>query len=328
VIKAEELATVISALGKGKSFFITSHQEPDGDAICSMLALGSLLRRVGKTVHLELCDQVPERYRFVPHWEEISYHYDQRNHHSNGFTFIVLDSGELCRVGEGIVEMTLGSTNIINIDHHISNQYFGSINLVDSSASATGEIVGIIYQSLGIEPTEDEAFCIYTAIFTDTGAFRYSNTTPQSLRIAAEMIERGVSPQVISRAVSENKNFGNLKLMGFALSTLTSTHDGQFVYLYLTREMYRNSGITGMGDTEGLVNFARSIKGCRVSALFRETEDGRVKVSLRGSEGIDVNTVALHFGGGGHEMASGYISRENLDTTIETLNQYLVNILK
>jgi bifunctional oligoribonuclease and PAP phosphatase NrnA len=328
VIKAEELATVISALGKGKSFFITSHQEPDGDAICSMLALGSLLRRVGKTVHLELCDQVPERYRFVPHWEEISYHYDQRNHHSNGYTFIILDSGELCRVGEGIAELTSGSSDIINIDHHISNQYFGSINLVDANASATGEIVGVIYHSLGIEPTEDEAFCIYTAIFTDTGAFRYSNTTPQSLRLAAEMIEKGVMPQVVSRAISENKNFGNLKLMGFALSTLTSTLGGQFVYLYLNREMYKNSGITGMGDTEGLVNFARSIKGCRVSALFRETEDGRVKVSLRGSEGIDVNNVALHFGGGGHEMASGYISRENLVMTIETLNQHLATIFK
>lgn len=327
MIKAEELATVISALGKEKSFFITSHQEPDGDAICSMLALGSLLRRVGKTVHMELCDQIPERYRFVPHWEEITYHYDQRNHHSDAKTFIVLDSGELCRVGEGIAELAQGS-NVINIDHHISNQYFGSINLVDANASATGELIGIIYQSLGIEPTEDEAFCIYTAIFTDTGAFRYSNTTPLSLRIAAKMIETGVSPQVVSRAVSENKNFGNLKLMGFALSTLTSALDGQFVYLFLTREMYRNSSISGMGDTEGLVNFARSIKGCRVSALFRETEDGRVKVSLRGSEGIDVNTVALHFGGGGHEMASGYISRENLETTIDTLNKHLANILK
>lgn len=327
MIKQEELDNVISALGRAKKVLITSHMEPDGDAIGSMLALGSLMRRVGKSVQLLLNDAIPERYRFLPKWEEVGCYRESKTITIDPDTIIVLDAGELSRVGEPLVSHLPNNVNTINIDHHISNHYFARHNLVDAEASATGELIWLLFHSLGVKPTETEATHIYASIFTDTGSFRYSNTTSKALHVAAEMVGCGASPQFISRGIGENKSLSNLKLMGLALSTLTTVLDGQFVYLYLTRKMFETAGIIGMGDTEGLVNFARSIKGCRVSVLFRETEDDKVKVSLRGSVGIDVNSIAVGFGGGGHEMASGYISQENLEATIATLTKHVAALL-
>ncbi|MCR4399182.1 MAG: bifunctional oligoribonuclease/PAP phosphatase NrnA [Firmicutes bacterium] len=281
------------------NFVLVPHVNPDGDAIGSCLALFLALRRRGKQCRVLLDEPVPSRYRFLPGSAEVTGHPpgDQE------FVLVALDCTDESRWGyprEGLAAASV----VVNMDHHVSNSRFGDYQLVDEDASATGEIVFELLRDLGWGITSDEATSLYTAIATDTGSFRFANTTPRSLEICADLVRAGAKPDRIAEEVFETRSLAATLLLQRALSSLRVDQSGRIAWMCLGLEDFRESGASAE-DTEGIVNNARMIEGVEVGLLFREIGEGRVKVALRSKSTVDVSRVASAFSGGGHPAARG-----------------------
>ena len=192
----------------------------------------------------------------------------------------------------------------MDIDHHVTAGAFGDVRVLDASAASTAEIVYALLQTLGTPITPDIATCLFTGIITDTGSFRFQNVTPNTLRVAAKLLEAGAPPAHISENVFDNRTFAATRLLGAALAALSQTPDGQVVWTRITAQDFRTLGATDQ-DTEGVVNYVRGVRGAEVGILFREMESGPIRVSLRARESVNVAEIAARFGGGGHRMASG-----------------------
>lgn len=294
------------------------HIMPDGDTIGSALALSAGLRSLGKSTVVFSADGVPKAYSFLPGAEEIvasaSGSGGPAREGSSAARFeaaVFLDCTQAERAG-GVLEVVGPSTVIVNLDHHITNSGFGHHRWVDPGAAATGEMVYWVLRALGVEIAADVATCLYVAILSDTGRFSYDNTGPGALRVCADLIERGVRPYAIAEELYESKSVASLRLLALALSTLAVSEDGRVAWLEVTRDMLREAGATE-DETEGIVNFSRTIKGVKVGLLFRETADGRVRVAFRSRSEVDVSKIALKFGGGGHSTAAGCAVRGTLE---------------
>ncbi|MDQ2799194.1 MAG: bifunctional oligoribonuclease/PAP phosphatase NrnA, partial [Armatimonadota bacterium] len=181
---------------------------------------------------------------------------------------------------------------------------FGDIQVVETRAASTAEIVFALLNALELPITPEVATCLFTGILTDTGSFRFQNVTADTMTVAARLIDAGASPAFVSEHVFENRTFAATKLLGLALSSLSRTLDGRIAWAHVTREDFARLGATDE-DSEGLVNPVRSVRGAEVGVSFREMPDGAVRVSLRSREGVDVGQIAQKFGGGGHRMAAG-----------------------
>ncbi len=285
---------LLSLITSAKSFFIATHINPEGDAIGSAAALAIALESIGKDIYLFDRDPVPEVYRFLPH--------------SEGFTniipastfdvMIIVDCGDIERIGSKAPE----SRHRAVIDHHITERPFGDIRWVTPHASATGEMIYSLLNSLGIKITRDIAVNLYTAIVTDTGFFRYANTTPDAMMTCGELIDLGVDPSEVNEAVSESFSLNKFKLLSRVLSTIQM--DGKTAWLTVTNQMYEETG-TSAADTENFVNYPLIIRGIAVSVLFRQLDPDLWKISLRSKRRLDVASIAEEFGGGGHKNAAG-----------------------
>jgi phosphoesterase RecJ-like protein len=210
---------------------------------------------------------------------------------------------------EGLIDEARAATGaLVNIDHHPDNQRYGDVNWVDPSAAATGEMVYALLAALPADITPDIATNLFTAIHTDTGSFRYSNVTPGTFRIAAELAAAGAAPAVVSNALYERRPVDALHHLGRALSLVRVSDDGRVAWLALPEGTVPESFI----EAEELVNYPRSIVSVRVACFLREV-DGKVKVSLRGKGDVDVQVVAARFGGGGHRNAAGCTILGSLD---------------
>lgn len=282
-----------------KTFLITAHEKLDGDALGAELAFWHLLKGMGKEATIYNQDPTPGNYRFLPGSERIVNSLPPLD----GFEVaVILDCSELERVGKEAGR--LGSIpHLINIDHHVSNGGFCEATFLDSEASSTGELVFRLVGHLGETITPPMATALYTAILTDTGGFRYGNTSPQALAAAAALVEAGARPQWISENVYESNPPEKLRLLAEVLPTLSLEAGGRVASLTVLQRMFAASGALPE-HTEGFVDIPRTIHGVDVSVLFSELPDGRFKVSMRSKGQVDVEQVARAFGGGGHLNAA------------------------
>ena len=289
---------IIAQLKRCNSFLISVHVNPDGDALGSQLGLMLALQKLGKQVTMHNLDSVPEIYRFLPHAEEIKTGKPVQGRYD---AHIVLDA-EPTRTG--LFGDSYPAETLINIDHHITNPCSWEHTWLDISACATGEMIYELVQRLGIPIDRDLALCLYTSIFTDTGSFRYSNTTPKSMRIAATLLEAGADSWLVTENVYESFAYQRLQLLGHVLSAMERTEDGAIAWVVVTDELYRQTNTTAE-DTDNFVNFVRSTKGVEVAMLFRQITTSQYKVSFRSKGRVDLSGLAQSLGGGGHKNAAG-----------------------
>jgi len=296
----QPLSEAAAAIGESRSIVLACHVNPDGDALGSLLGLALALIPLGKDLVCLSQDGVPDILRFLPGTEMVVTTTD-----IPAFDLaLVVDSGELARVGESVKPLVARAGRVVDIDHHVTAGAFGDIRVLDAQAASTAEIVYALLQTLGVPITPDIATCLFTGVITDTGSFRFQNVTPNTLRVAAKLLEAGAPPAHISENVFENRTFAATRLLGSALSALSQTPDGQVIWTHITAQDFRTLGATDQ-DTEGVVNYVRGVRGAEVGILFREMETGKIRVSLRSRESVNVAEIAARFGGGGHRMASG-----------------------
>lgn len=291
---------VIEIVHRNSTFLITSHKNPEGDAIGSELALCLALEKIGKHVEIWNRDPVPEIYRFLPRSERIK---DRNVINRRYDAIILLDCGNMDRTG-WIEPHNLPADEVFVIDHHRTESPLKNNGWIEPDASSTGEMIFELITSLGIDIDLDIAVNLYTAIMTDTGSFRYSSTTPGALRIAGILVEKGVRPLKINEKVYENLPFRKLRLFGYALRTIERNRDEKVAWMIINQRMFRLTE-TGAEDTDEFVNYIRSVKGVEVAILFRQTASKGFKVSFRSKGRIDVGKIAEALGGGGHRNASG-----------------------
>lgn len=286
-----------------RAFLVCGHVRPDADCIGSQLALAAALVRMGKTAEMWLSDAVPENCLFLPGSSRIRVPGDADA--PSGDLAIVLDTPNPERLGR-IAERVLAMPGVVNIDHHPSNIRWGRVHWVDPGMSATAEFIYLLIKELGVTIDRDIAVCLYAGILTDTGRFCYSNTTPFTHRVAAELVERGADPREIADRIYAAHRPRKMRLLAKVLEGLRVDPGGEFAWLWITPGMYAETG-AGPEDAEGFINYARDLAGVRAAALFEETPGGKgVRVSLRSRDAaIDVNAVAARYGGGGHQGAAG-----------------------
>lgn len=312
-----ELERAQAFIREGDDFLVVSHVQPDGDAVSSLLATGMLLGALGKTVTLAIADRVPGKLAFLAGSADVrtvSAEETPRRLHSR---VIAVDCADYSRMGAA-ANWIGPDARLLNIDHHPTNDGFGDVCLIRPDASATAEILYELISAMGIAWTKELAECIYTGILTDTGGFRYTNTTPASLRIASEMVERGADGSRIAEHLLERMSHAHVLLLKRALATLSFAAGNRISWLTVTRADMAETGAVNE-DLEGLVHYPRNIDGVEVGILFKEVDDGKVKVSLRSAGEVDVARFAKSFGGGGHVRAAGITLEMPLPEAVETI---------
>lgn len=300
------LPQVAEMLHSANTIVLTAHVHPDGDSLGSMLALYEALQADGKKVYMLLDDVVPATYHFLPNWKKISKPVD--NDRFTTDLLVVLDASDIERIGK--VQNTVKAP-ILNLDHHISNTRFADYYYIDSKAAATGEIILALLNLMKSKVTADIGTCLYTAIATDCGFFRYANTTASTLHYAADLVDAGAQPQVISEAL-EQRSIANLITLTKVLQTIETHYEGKIAIMTISPDLLNDPD----ENTEGFINYARSIEGVEIAILFRAIDERTVRISFR-SHRADVSQVALTFGGGGHIRAAGCTIHDTLENAIE-----------
>ncbi|HVY76925.1 MAG TPA: bifunctional oligoribonuclease/PAP phosphatase NrnA [Solirubrobacterales bacterium] len=310
---------VLAELRSRERFLLTAHEGPDGDALGSLLGMHHLLGQLGKDSVMFMAAKefpLPIEYRFLP-LEEV-FHEEPADMADR--TVVFLDCGNIDRMP--VEFLSSGDTFRINIDHHHDNTRFGDVNLVETGASSTAEIVYDLAIALGAEITPEMASALYVGLITDTGKFMYENTNARTHRIAAELIDAGVAVDETYRRLYEHVPIEKLRLLSRALEGIRRYCGERLVVSYITAADYEASG-AGEEMTEGIIDHLRSIEGIKVAALIRDQGDrGRSarKVSLRSSEGeVDVSAIARVNGGGGHKRAAGFSTDLELDELVSFL---------
>jgi phosphoesterase RecJ-like protein len=288
-------AEIKERLGVAQKVLIASHIRPDGDAIGSLIGLGLALQNGGKTVQMVLADGVPSSFRYLEGSDQV-----QKEAGEDFDTFIAVDCADFKRLGKPFQSL---SGPDINIDHHITNERFGKINLIEGKAVATAAILTNYLPTWGYEITRPVAAALLTGIITDTLGFRTANMRPEALRQAATLMETGVDMSELYMRGLVRRSFSAARYWGAGLSKLESS-DG-IVWSTLSLEDRKSSGYGGNDDAD-LINMISAIDGHKVGMIFVEQHDNHVKISWRALEtGVDVSPVATHFGGGGHAAAAG-----------------------
>jgi bifunctional oligoribonuclease and PAP phosphatase NrnA len=316
---AADLKRVVDALKEHKRFLVTTHENPDGDALGSLLAMTLALKQLGKDAYMYLAPPapLPREYGFMPLQElsrELPADAAER-------VLVAVDCANESRLGPD-PELLQIAPFTIDVDHHHDNTRFGDANLIVSDASSTGEVLRDVFQELDVPISPEIAEALYIALVTDTGRFQYANTTPKSLRLAAELVEAGADVHRVFQGVYENVQFAKLKLLARALERAQIYEGGAVVVSYLLRNDF---GEVGAAEpySEGIIDYLRAVEGAIVAALIREPPraDGPPRrVSLRSStDEIDVSAIARQFGGGGHRQAAGFSSA----ATIEEITQFV-----
>lgn len=305
-------------LRKAPKVALFSHVSPDGDCIGSMLGMGLALEKLGKEVYLYNPDPIPRNLSFLPGVDRI------QNTLPDPLpqTLLFVDCSDLQRVNLKLEQLPARSI-VLNLDHHVSNQKFGSVNWVDAEASASGEVAFELIRELQIELTQEIATNLYTAILTDTGSFQYSSTTAKTHRIGAELLECGINLVKIHNQIFDQKPLAKVKLLQHALNQLQLYADGKCAIMSLRMKDFEQSGAEE-SLSEGLVDHARSIQGVEVAILLKEIDSRKVRVGLRSNLWFNVNELAARFGGGGHKRAAGC----TLETSIEEAEQILLQAIE
>lgn len=301
-----DLDKVINKIMKSNSIAITFHSSPDGDSIGSATALTLALRKLGKKCNILSKEKLSNTFSYIKIFDEV-----------NGEDFevpnetellIVLDCGDVKRINANI-NLQNRNYEVINIDHHMSNEMYGDLNYVDTKAAAVGEIIYKVIEKLNIVIDNDMAEGVYTSLLTDTGSFRHSNTTKNTHEVAGKIIDTGINFSEIHRKIFDNKEFNRIKLYGKVIETMTLECNSNAVFMILEQSMLEELNLENT-DTSDLLMFGTKVASADVTVLIKEAEGG-VKVSLRSKEKVDVRKVAEKFDGGGHIRAAGCFIEKN-----------------
>lgn len=299
------LSQVVELIENKSKFAITTHIKPDGDGVGSSLGLCWLLRSLGKTAEVIVRGEVPLAYRSLPGAEEIR---DVKAIEGGYDAIFIIECSDLARPGIA----GLDSEFTVNIDHHVTSAHFGTINWIDSTASAVGEMIYNLCKAIGGKITKEIAECVYMALVTDTGSFHFPNTSDRTLKVASELIKAGAKPATIGEAVYNNYPWSRIELMRRVLETVKRDESGRIALLRQTLEMKELSGAVD-GDNNGFVNIPLAAKDVIATIYMREVGPDDYRVSLRSKGDINVAKVAEGFGGGGHKNAAGLKIEGNWD---------------
>ncbi len=291
------LSQVIEVIENKQSFAITTHVRPDGDGIGSSLGLCWLLRSLGKSAEVILRDEIPGAYKELPGADEVKKVSEVNGKYDAVF---VIECSDINRPGIRNLENQL----VVNIDHHSTCEHFGTVNWIDATASAVGEMIYNLCKAIGGRVTKEIAECIYLALVTDTGSFHFPNTTERTLKVASELVKVGVKPAKISEAIYNGYSWSRIELMRQVLATVKRDAGGNVAWMRQTLEMSENADAVD-GDNNGFVNIPLSAKEIQAVVYMREVQPNAFRVSLRSKGDINVARVAEKFGGGGHKNASG-----------------------
>src|SRR4051794_10130676 len=316
-----DLQAVAAALREHERFLVVTHENPDGDALGSLLATTLALRQLGKDVEMVLMGDAP-----LPH----EYHFMQLDGLLRELpsdvgerVLVAVDCAKAARIGpdETPIEQ---SKFVVDIDHHHDNTRFGDVNLIVAKASSTGEVLRDVFAALDVELTPDIAEPLYVALVTDTGRFQYTNTTPKALRLAAELVEAGADVHEVFQQVYESVEFAKLKLLARALDRARVLEGGLIVVSHLLRTDFSDVG-AAEPYSEGIIDYLRAVEGAEMAVLIRESprDDGPThRISLRASiDELDVSAIARMFQGGGHRQAAGFSSDASIDEITELVRQ-------
>jgi phosphoesterase RecJ-like protein len=294
---------LLRAIHQGQRFLLSGHANPDGDSVGSAIGLARILRGLGKGAVVWNRDATPEIYRHLPGAQSIHVGETPPAGFPEAFdTVIALECPTLDRTG---LEEALGELPVLNIDHHLGNTEYGLQNWVDTAAPSLGEMIHRLSRQLNATLDADTATCLYLTLVTDTGGFRFANATELAFTAAAALVHEGARPQQVSEWLFESRPEGAVRLLGELLGSLQIHAGGRVATALLVPAMFERAGATA-ADTEGLIDYPRSIAGVEAVGLVRQTGEGQQKVSLRSRGSIDVQKLALQHGGGGHKNAAGY----------------------
>ena len=308
-----DLGAVAAALRDNDRFLVTTHENPDGDALGSLLATTLLLEELGKDVVMFLYGDVPipTEYQFM----ELERLTRALPEDAAERILIAVDCANEDRIGHDL-NLVGGARLTINIDHHHDNTRFGELNLIVAGASSTGEVLRDVLQELGLELTAEIAEALYIALVTDTGRFQYANTTPKALRLAAELVDAGADVHSIFQQVYESVQFQKLKLLARALERAQVYEGGRIVVSYLLRTDFSELGAPDP-YSEGIIDYLRAVEGADMAVLIREPprlSGPERRISLRAStDELDVSAIARKSGGGGHRQAAGFSSEASVE---------------
>lgn len=301
-VATDARARVLEEIRGGEHFLLVTHENPDGDALGSLVGMHGVLRALGKdSLMFVACADMPVPQEYA--WLDLDGAVHEPPADLEDRVVIFLDCGNIDRTQVPAVRHD--GSHIVNLDHHHDNTHFGDVDLVVPEASCTAEIVWDLMHELGVRPTLAIAEALYVGLVTDTGRFMYENTGPRAHLMAADLIEAGVQTDVIYRRLYEGMPLAKIDLLGRALANVARRDGGRLMMTHLTREDFEASGADD-SLSEGIIDHLRSVAGTKVAAVIRELGDGRRKVSLRSTDGeVDVSVIARAAGGGGHRQAAG-----------------------
>jgi bifunctional oligoribonuclease and PAP phosphatase NrnA len=301
------LSKINEEIKKNDFIAIFPHISIDGDSFGSSLALAIALNELGKNVDIVIEEDIPKMFKFLP---GIDYIKQFTGREKNYKLSIALDCGDMGRLGSR-ADLFGSSPLTINIDHHSTNTEYGFYNVINAKAAACGEIVYQLIKLLGVEFNRDIAACLYVAIATDTGGFKFSNTTSITHHITAELINYGIDIVSISKHVFDVTSLEKLRLTALAIESLEMYYNGRVSVIVIDNDTIKKSGAKDE-DGDGIVNIGRNIEGVEVAVVLRRLESGEIKINLRSNYYVDVSSIANLFNGGGHKRAAGALVKGDI----------------
>ncbi len=288
-------------------FTLIAHISPDGDTLGSSLALYGVLRELNKHAQVVCDNRVPPNYAFLPYADEIL-----TPDKAKAYPYAIgVDCADALRMGTASA-LFKTAVDTVNLDHHVTNSAYARLNIVDGNAAATGELIYKLATILLPRLSEPVSICLYTALLTDTGSFAYSNTTPETMRIAAEIMESGIDTYEINRLVYRTVPYHKIKLLGCAINNMELLCDGKLGITAVTLFEMREIGATEE-DSEGVIDSVRDVESVEIAVMLREVDEGVFKASLRSKRYADVSKISCVKGGGGHAFAAGYTVHGTLE---------------
>jgi len=315
-----ELARAAAAVRGADQIALACHVTPDGDALGSMLGLFHVLRAAGRDVVASF----PSPFVVAPHYRELpglDLLTKPEDFPAAPELMLTFDCGSLDRLGD-LVPAAAAARELVVIDHHISNDRYGTINVIEPDAAASGWVVHCLVDALGLPLNRDAAVCLYAAIVCDTGRFQYDTTTPEVFDLARRLTEFDVPVARLSRALFEEHRFAYLRLLGEALAEAELVHDQRFVWTAVTQAMLARHDVT-LEEVEGLIDILRRTAEAEVTCVLKEEADGTVRVSMRSLGEVDVRRIAESRGGGGHRFAAGFTSHDDIPATVAAIRAAL-----
>jgi phosphoesterase RecJ-like protein len=310
------LSQVVELIENKNRFAITSHLRPDGDSLGSSLGLCWLLQALNKDVEVIMRDPAPHSYQKLPGADAIRVTPAVDRPYDGVF---VIECSDIDR--PGLID--LDKQFVVNIDHHSTTELFGTVNWIDSTASAVGEMIYNLCKATGVRVTKEIAECVYTALLTDTGSFHYSNTTERTFKIASELVRIGVKPAKSAEAIFGSYHWSKIELLSQVLATARRDESGHVAWMRQTLEMQERTRASDE-DADGFVNYPLAVGDVEATALFKESAPGVYRTSLRSKGDVNVAKIAEQFGGGGHRNAAGCTLKGDWDE----LEQQLIPLLR